>query len=47
MSSEIIVVLVMTVIAIGFIIWVRSKSQPEGHDGQPTNQARSNERADQ
>ncbi|MFP5265706.1 MAG: hypothetical protein ACLGJB_27805 [Blastocatellia bacterium] len=46
MSSEIIVVLVMTVIAIGFIIWVRSKSQPEGHDGLPTNQARDNETAD-
>lgn len=46
MSSEIIVVLVMTAIAAGFIIWVRSKSQPTADHGQPANQSRNNDKAD-
>ena len=38
MSSEIIVVLVLTALAAAFIIWVRMKSEPESHDGQAGNQ---------
>lgn len=39
MSSEIIVVLVLIALAIGFIIWVRMNSHPHEQSGQTENHA--------
>ncbi|HMG32966.1 MAG TPA: hypothetical protein VKM94_03430 [Blastocatellia bacterium] len=35
MKSEIIVVLILTAMAIGFILWIRSKSQPDDPQRKP------------
>ncbi len=46
MSSEIIVVLVLTVIAAGFIVWVRMKSEPSDQKERTHNRRRDGESLD-
>ena len=44
MNSELIVVLVLIAIAIGFVIWVRMNSQGHDRDGQASKKAEEGER---